>query len=143
MDRVDKMREVIFSNKSSIEKAEEITSAPLAALELIKQQQDQIKQRESYNLQLNDYIRSQADYEIIIDKLADIRNLFTDEDEKAEGHSMDDMVGSPYAVACYTEDKLKRQQKQIERHRKALNYVDTWAKGDMREIARKALGGDD
>jgi DNA-directed RNA polymerase subunit RPC12/RpoP len=53
-------------------------------------------------------------HEMIYDKLADIRNLFDEADMDAEGHGMDDAIGSPYAVACYAENKLKRQQKEID-----------------------------
>lgn len=32
-------------------------------------------------------------------------------------------------------------QRQVNRYEEALKYVDVWAKGDMREVARKALEG--
>lgn len=55
------------------------------------------------------------EYELLLSKLADIRdNHFTEEDMEAEGHGMEDSVGCPYAVACYTESKLKRQSEKIE-----------------------------
>ena len=53
-----------------------------------------------------DYLQKENDQ--LIDKLADIRNLFDDSDQSAEGHGMEDMIASPYAVLCYAENKLKR-----------------------------------
>lgn len=50
----------------------------------------------------------QSEHEIIIDKLADIRDLFDESDMEAEGHGMEDSIASPYAVACYAESKMKR-----------------------------------
>jgi hypothetical protein len=50
--------------------------------------------------------------ELLCDKLADIRNLFDGSDMKAEGHGMEDTISSPYAVACYAENKIKRLHKE-------------------------------
>ena len=51
----------------------------------------------------------------ICNKLADIRNLFDESDQIAEGHTMDDVVASPYAVACYAENKIKRLKGECKR----------------------------
>lgn len=65
------------------------------------------------------------EYDLIINKLASIRdNYFNEEDMKAEGHGMEDAVADPYAVICYIENKLRRQQEQILRLDNALNEID-------------------
>lgn len=51
----------------------------------------------------------------LIDKMVDIRNLFDDADRKAEGHGMDDLACCPVSVACYAENKIKRQSEDIEK----------------------------
>lgn len=53
-----------------------------------------------------EYLQKENDQ--LIEKLADIRSLFDESDQEAEGHGMDDMIASPYAVLCYAENKLKR-----------------------------------
>jgi hypothetical protein len=65
------------------------------------------------------------EYDLTINKLASIRdNFFNEEDMEAEGHGMEDAVADPYAVVCYIENKLKRQQEQITRLDNALNEID-------------------
>ncbi|MEH7116120.1 hypothetical protein V7128_01675 [Neobacillus vireti] len=60
------------------------------------------------------------EYELIIQKLADIRNLFDESDMEAEGHGMEDMIADPYAVACYTENKMKRLIDKVKEQQKEL-----------------------
>jgi hypothetical protein len=62
------------------------------------------------------YRKLQEEHDQIIIKLADIRSLFDESDEIAEGHDIViEMVESPYMVAVYTENKLKRLMKKVER----------------------------
>jgi hypothetical protein len=63
----------------------------------------------------------QEDYDLIISKLARIRDLFDESDMEAEGHGMEDMIADPYAVACYAENKLKRLIKQ---NKKLKDYIE-------------------
>jgi hypothetical protein len=65
--------------------------------------------------------RLENENEALCDKLADIRNLFDESDMKAEGHGMEDAIGSPYAVACYAENKLKRLIKENNELQEELN----------------------
>jgi hypothetical protein len=62
-----------------------------------------------------------GEYELIIQKLADIRDLFDESDMEAEGHGMEDMIADPYAVACYAENKLKRLIKKVKEQQTELN----------------------
>ncbi len=48
------------------------------------------------------------EYELLLSELAEIRDLFDESDMKAEGHGMEDAIGSPYAVAVYAKNKIKR-----------------------------------
>jgi hypothetical protein len=66
-------------------------------------------------------IEDKEEYELIIDKLADIRDLFDESDMDAEGHGMEDMIADPYAVACYTENKMKRLIKKVDEQQEELN----------------------
>jgi hypothetical protein len=61
------------------------------------------------------------EYELIIQKLADIRDLFDESDMEAEGHGMEDMIADPYAVACYAENKMKRLIKKVKEQQTELN----------------------
>jgi hypothetical protein len=65
----------------------------------------------------------QKENEALCDKLADIRNLFDESDMKAEGHGMEDAIGSPYAVACYAENKLTRL---IKENKELQEELDKW-----------------
>lgn len=64
--------------------------------------------------------RVQKENDSLCDKLADIRNLFDDSDMKAEGHGMEDMIASPYAVVCYAENKIKRLMQTVEDQQEEL-----------------------
>lgn len=46
--------------------------------------------------------------DLLLNKLSDIRDMFTEDDQKEEGHGMEDAISSPYAVATYAENKMKR-----------------------------------
>lgn len=65
--------------------------------------------------------RLENENESLCDKLADIRKLFDESDMKAEGHGMEDAIGSPYAVVCYAENKLKRLIKDNQELQEELN----------------------
>jgi hypothetical protein len=64
----------------------------------------------------------QKENDMLCNKLADIRDLFDEDDMEAEGHGMEDMVGNPFAVACYAENKLKRLIDKVYDYEKALLY---------------------
>jgi hypothetical protein len=66
-------------------------------------------------------LEDKEEYELITQKLADIRNLFDESDMEAEGHGMEDMIADSYAVACYTENKMKRLINKIDEQQKELN----------------------
>lgn len=68
------------------------------------------------------------EYDLIINKLADIRNLFDESDKEAEGHGMEDMISDPHAVAIYTENKMKRL---IEKVRLQEEELKAWRKEGM------------
>lgn len=80
-------------------------------------------------------------YELLLDKLAVIRELFDESDMTAEGHGMEDMISDPYAVAIYAENKLKRlmvkckkQQQEIDRLT-VLNSINEYCRnGDILSI---------
>lgn len=65
--------------------------------------------------------RLQKENDSLCDKLADIRNLFDESDMKAEGHGMEDAIASPYAVAAYAENKIKRLMKDNKELQEELN----------------------
>jgi hypothetical protein len=69
----------------------------------------------------NDKLQKEND--LLCDKLADIRNLFDESDIKAEGHGMEDAIASPYAVACYAENKLTRL---IKENKELQEELDKW-----------------
>lgn len=77
------------------------------------------------HLLTNDYYVKQLkeENERLCNKLADIRDLFDESDMKAEGHGMEDIIGSPYAVACYAENKIKRLMKENQMLYGRLNMI--------------------
>jgi hypothetical protein len=66
----------------------------------------------------------EKEYELIIEKLADIRDTYFDNsDMEAEGHGMEDMIADPYSVLIYTENKLKRL---IEKNKQLKEFIEGW-----------------
>jgi hypothetical protein len=75
----------------------------------------------AYEILVNQYIKLQKENDLIIDKLADIRQLFDESDMETEGIEMEDMISSPYAVAIYAENKLKRLIEKVKLQQEELD----------------------
>lgn len=95
-----------------------IKAYTLTRLEELEQEVSEV----SYKAYL--YEKLKEEHDSIISKLADIRNLFDESDMEAEGHGMEDMIASPYAVACYAENKLQRLIKKVEEQEKILQLIN-------------------
>lgn len=81
------------------------------------------------------YEKLNEEHDEIISKLADIRKLFDESDKKAEGHDIEtEMVASPYAVALYTENKMKRLIEHVKELQDSNNNMVTIAENRLKQI---------
>lgn len=101
--------------ESLVDKLGEELHGNYYSIEFVDKHEDDIEQQEKYidlleKIQAIEYRNENLllENDKLCEKLADIRNLFDESDEIAQGHGMEDAISSPYAVACYAEDKLKR-----------------------------------
>ena len=81
-------------------------------------------------------MNNNEEYNLLLEKIAEIRELFDDSDVKAEGHGMEDMICDPFAVLIYAKNKMERLMDENNWLYGKLNQVSYIIESGRNEIAR-------